>query len=251
MREPASYEEVGLEGAEMPNAYLRSAIDYLTQDNWEGIQRWNDERQWVHSWGETQLAAWRAARLETSEEWWGDGVVLSTTPDVLTLPNWEEIMNYSEMTKWQVGSASSFGGGDRKWDYDVRYNPGQNTELLRHAAQIEAEMILEVREVVLAFVEGLQRGELRWVPDPDSPLTQERADEMVQIIDDDFNKELIRTQKASLRLMENTTSAQRLALAQRISATLRSEDSIMEEAEERLGRVELEPEVPFLGVDFI
>lgn len=109
-------------------------------------------------------------------------------------------------------------------------------------------MTMRVRDVEIRWhqyiVEGVvsahQPDPLFHEPDGLAPLTIERAHLLVATIEDDFNKELERTQKKPTGYMEMPDSAQ-MAFAQELYGVIRTVAQICAEAEWRLAAHEKIP----------
>lgn len=106
-------------------------------------------------------------------------------------------------------------------------------------AWVMAENIMEVRNLIIDWCDALNDGSIKHrLPDPFNKMTQNEADKLIKILDDEFDYEFRNRAsnlgvEKSVDLSERLSSSQRLAMAQAIRATKKSRSQIATEVRER------------------
>lgn len=106
-------------------------------------------------------------------------------------------------------------------------------------AWVMAENIMEIRNLVIDWCNALNDGSIKYrLPDPFNKMTQDEADKLIRILDDEFDYEFRNRAsnlgvEKSVDLSERLSSPQRLAMAQAIRATKKSRAQIAAEVRER------------------
>ena len=119
---------------------------------------------------------------------------------------------------------------------------GNDNDLIRACAWVEAENVYAVWKVVCDWFDALEDGSVQHrLPDPlwqppegKAPLTQEAADTLIEHLDDDFMLERTRFRGRLAPEFSRLEAPQRLAFAQAIWDVLKTRSQVIDEAKRRL-----------------